>query len=59
MGLEDIGDKVKDVVEQRGGTDALKEDAMEVKDDVSQEGSMTDKAKNVAEDLKDPGAPGN
>jgi len=58
MGLEDIGDKAKEVVEQRGGADALKEDAMEVKDDVTQEGSMADKAKDVIEDVKDPGAPG-
>jgi hypothetical protein len=58
MGLEDIGDKAKGVIEDRGGVDALKEDAMEVKDDVAQEGSLADKAKNVVEDVKDPGAPG-
>ena len=59
MGLEDIFGKAKEVVEQRGGVDALKEDAIEVKDDVTQEGSMADKAKDVIEDVKDPGAPSN
>jgi hypothetical protein len=59
MGVEGFEDKVKQEVEDRGGTDALKEDATEVKDDVTEEGSFSDKAKDVAEDVKDPGAPGN
>lgn len=59
MGVEGFEDKVKQEVEDRGGTDALKEDATEVKDDVTEEGSASDKAKDVVEDLKDPGAPGN
>jgi hypothetical protein len=58
MGLDDLADKGKDEIEERGGTDALKEDATEVKGDLGEEGSMTDKAKDVAEDVKDPGAPG-
>jgi hypothetical protein len=36
----------------------MKEDAEEVKDDVTSDESMTDKAKDVYEDVKDPGAPG-
>ena len=59
MGVEGFEDKVKQEVEDRGGTDALKEDATEVKDDVTEEGSLSDKAKDVLEDVKDPGAPGN
>jgi len=59
MGIEEFEDKVKQEVEARGGTDALKEDATEVKDDVTEEGSLSDKAKDVVEDVKDPGAPGN
>ncbi|MBV8713015.1 MAG: hypothetical protein JOY56_14600 [Solirubrobacterales bacterium] len=59
MGVEGFEDKVKQGVEDRGGTDALKEDATEVKDDATEQGSMSDKAKDVAEDVKDPGAPGN
>jgi hypothetical protein len=59
MGMEEFEDKVKQEIDDRGGTDALKEDATEVKDDVSEQGSLTDKAKDVLEDVKDPGAPGN
>jgi hypothetical protein len=59
MGVEGFEDKAKQEVEERGGTDALKEDATEVKDDVTEEGSSSDKAKDVVEDVKDPGAPGN
>jgi len=59
MGVEGFEDKVKQEIENRGGTDALKEDATEVKDDVTEEGSLSDKAKDVVEDVKDPGAPGN
>jgi hypothetical protein len=58
MGLDDLIAKAKDVIEERGGTEALKEDALEVKEDLGREGGLTDKAKAVAEDLKDPGAPG-
>jgi hypothetical protein len=59
MGVEGFEDKVMQEVEDRGGTDALKEYATEVKHDVTEEGSFSDKAKDVAEDVKDPGAPGN
>jgi hypothetical protein len=59
MGVEGFEDRVKQEIEDRGGTDALKEDATEVKDDVNEQGSLSDKAKDIAEDVKDPGAPGN
>jgi hypothetical protein len=59
MGIEEFENKAKQEIEDRGGTDALKEDATEVKDDVTEEGSASDKAKDVFEDVKDPGAPGN
>jgi hypothetical protein len=36
--------------------DALKEDASEVKDIVASDASLTDKAKQAAEALKEPGA---
>ncbi|HEY1275746.1 MAG TPA: hypothetical protein VGF25_12575 [Thermoleophilaceae bacterium] len=58
MGLSDMVDKAKAMFTNRGGADALKEDATEVKEDLGQQGSATDKAKDVAQDLKDPGAPG-
>jgi hypothetical protein len=59
MGADGFEDKVKQEIEDRGGSDALKEDATEVKDDVTEQGSMSKRAKDVAEDVKDPGAPGN
>lgn len=59
MGLDEFEDKAKKEVEDRGGTDALKEDATEVKDDATEQGNLADKAKDIGEDVKDPGAPGN
>ena len=50
--------RTKKVIEERGGTDALKEDAQEVRDVAKGHGSIGDKAKAAAEALKDPGAPG-
>jgi hypothetical protein len=58
MSTEGFEEKVKQEVEDRGGTDALKEDAMEVKDDATEQGSLSDKTKDVIDDLEDPGAPG-
>ena len=56
MNIKAIADKVKNVVQKRGGTDALKEDAGELKDVASSEGSLSDKAREGAEAVKDPGA---
>ena len=50
--------RAKKVVEDRGGTDALKKDAEELRGVARGEGSLGDKAKAAAEALKDPGAPG-
>lgn len=58
MGLDDLVDKAKDAIEDRGGNDALKEDLGELKDIASGEGSLGDKAKDAFEALKDPGAEG-
>jgi hypothetical protein len=58
MRLNDLVNRAKRVVDKRGGTDALKEDAQELKDIASGKGSAQDKAKRAAEALKDPGAPG-
>ena len=57
-GLNDLVKKAKDVVEDRGGTSALKEDADELKKIARGEGSFKEKAKQAAEALKDPGAEG-
>jgi hypothetical protein len=56
--LKKLTDKAKDLVDKRGGTDSLKEDAAELKDIVGRDDSLVDKAKEAAEALKDPGAEG-
>jgi hypothetical protein len=58
MGFKDLTDKAKQMVDRRGGTDAAKEDAEELKDIASGDGGMTDKGKQAAEALKEPGAGG-
>ena len=58
MDIDKLTDEAKKLIEQRGGTDALKDDAMELKDIATGEGSLTDKAKAAAEALSDPGAKG-
>ncbi len=58
MRLNDLMNRAKRIVDQRGGTDALKEDAQELKDIASGKGTTQEKAKRAAEALKEPGAPG-
>ena len=58
VNFKSLTDKAKDLVEKRGGTDSVKEDAGELKDIASGKGSMTDKAKAAAAAIKDPGAAG-
>ncbi len=53
-----LTDQAKKLVDKRGGTDALKEDAEELKDVAKSKGSLKDKAKAAGETIKDPGAPG-
>ena len=58
VNFRSLADRAKKVVDKRGGTDALKEDAEELKDIATGKGSASDKAKAAAEALKDPGKPG-
>ena len=58
VNLRRLTDQAKKIVDKRGGTDALKEDADEVKDIARGEGSLKDKAKEAGKALKDPGKPG-
>ncbi len=58
MNLKRLTDRAKDLVNKRGGTGALKEDAGELKDIAAGEGSLKNKAKAAGEAIKDPGAPG-
>ena len=58
MNLKRLADRAKNIVNKRGGTDALKEDAGELKDIAGGKGSLKDKAKAAGEAVKDPGKPG-
>jgi hypothetical protein len=58
MDIGKLADEAKKVIDERGGMDALKEDAEELKDIATGEGSLTDKAKAAAEAIRDPGAKG-
>jgi hypothetical protein len=58
VNFKNITDKAKELVEKRGGTDSLKEDAAELKDIAGGEGSIKDKAKAAVDAVKDPGAEG-
>ena len=49
VNIKSIADKVKGTVQKRGGTESLKEDAGELKDIASGEGSLADKAKKGAD----------
>jgi hypothetical protein len=53
--LDSLTKQAKKLVDQRGGVDALKGDAEELKDIVEGRGSAMDKAKKAADTLKDPG----
>jgi hypothetical protein len=53
-----LADRAKDVVDKRGGSDALKEDAQELRDIAKGKGSLKDKAKAAAAAVKDPGREG-
>ena len=55
MDLDSLTKQAKKLVVDRGGVDALKGDAEELKDIVGGRGSAMDKAKKAAEALKDPG----
>jgi hypothetical protein len=56
--LKKVADKAKQQVDKRGGTDALKEDADELKGIAKGKGSLKDKAKAAGKAVKDPGAEG-
>jgi hypothetical protein len=57
MKLDGILKKAKQVVDQRGGTDSVKEDGRELQDIAKGRGSASDKAKQAAAAIKEPGAP--
>jgi hypothetical protein len=50
-----MADRAKQTFQQRGGTEAAKEDAEELRDIARGQGSITDKAKQAAEAIREPG----
>jgi hypothetical protein len=58
MNLKSLFNKGKKMVDERGGVESLKEDAGELQGIAKGKGSLTDKAKEAAAAIKDPGAPG-
>jgi hypothetical protein len=55
MDLKKLFNKGKKMVDDRGGVDSLKEDAQELAGIAKGKGSLTDKAKEAASAVKDPG----
>lgn len=55
MDLKNLFNKGKKMVDERGGVDSLKEDAQELAGIAKGKGSLTDKAKEAAEAVKEPG----
>lgn len=58
MGLRDLTDKAKQVFEERGGSERLKQDGDALKGIAKGEGSLSDKAKASMERLRDADAAG-
>jgi hypothetical protein len=58
MDLRRLTSRAKDMFAKRGGKEAAKQDAQELKDIARSEGSLGDKAKAGFEALKEPGGPG-
>jgi hypothetical protein len=56
MDLKSLFNKGKKIVDDRGGVDSLKEDAEELAAIAKQKGSLTDKAKEAAAAVKEPGS---
>jgi hypothetical protein len=58
MDLSRLTSRAKDIFAKRGGAEAAKKDAQELKDIARSDASLGDKAKAGVEALKDPGVPG-
>jgi hypothetical protein len=56
MNWKAMADKAKQTFQQRGGSEAAKGDAEELRDIVRGQGSITDKAKEAAAAIREPGA---
>jgi len=58
MDFKKLQRMAKNVIDKRGGTEALKADAEELKNIATGPGTASDKAKRAADALKEPGAKG-
>jgi hypothetical protein len=56
MDFKRISQRARRLLDKRGGTDSLKQDAAELRDIARGPGSVSDKAKAAAGALKEPGA---
>ena len=56
MNWKAMADKAKQAFQQRGGSKAAKEDAQELRNIAQGQGSITDKAKEGAAAIREPGA---
>jgi hypothetical protein len=56
MNWKAMADKAKQTFQQRGGSKAAKEDAEELRNIAQGQGSITDKAKQAAAAIREPGA---
>ncbi len=55
MDFNRLTSKAKQLFQQRGGTEGVKSDAQDLKDIAQGDGSLTDKAKQAADALREPG----
>jgi hypothetical protein len=58
MDFKRLSQQAKRLIDKRGGTKSLKEDADELRDIARGEGSLSDKAKAAAGAVKEPGVQG-
>jgi len=58
MDFKRLSQQAKRLIDRRGGTKSLKEDADELRDIARGEGTLSDKAKAAADAMKEPGAKG-
>jgi hypothetical protein len=58
MGLSDLVNKAKNLVQKRGGGESARTDAEELQDVARGDAGTTEKTKEGAEAVKDPGAKG-
>jgi hypothetical protein len=56
MDLERMAQKARRIIDQRGGSESVKEDAEELEQIATGEGSIVDRAKRAAAAIREPGA---